>query len=80
MLTGVANIFLEVLCHDVCLDYQTPIISQHGEVAGRLHVEIQRTSGSLGRLEPGGSCSGDQDPGSLTVRLAIKSATGQGGI
>ncbi|CAK9801954.1 Kinesin-like protein KIF13A [Anthophora quadrimaculata] len=44
-LIGVANIFLEVLFHDVRLDYHTPIISQQGEVAGRLQVEISRKSG-----------------------------------
>lgn len=37
-LIGVANIFLECLFHDVTLDYHTPIISQQGEVAGRLQV------------------------------------------
>ena len=31
-LIGVANVFLEVLFHDVRLDYQVPIISQQGEV------------------------------------------------
>ncbi len=29
---GVANAFLEVLLHDVQLDYRVPIISQQGEV------------------------------------------------
>lgn len=37
-LIGVANVFLESLFHDVTLDYHTPIISQQGEVAGRLQV------------------------------------------
>lgn len=37
-LIGVANVFLESLFHDVRLDYHTPIISQQGEVAGRLQV------------------------------------------
>lgn len=46
-LIGVANIFLEALFHDVSLDYLTPIISQQGEVAGRLQVELTRTSGVL---------------------------------
>ena len=46
-LIGVANIFLDVLFHPVRLDHQTPIISQHGEVAGRLRVEIEKTSGEL---------------------------------
>ncbi|XP_071956300.1 kinesin-like protein KIF13A isoform X3 [Antedon mediterranea] len=41
-LIGVANIFLEVLFHDVKLEYPAPIINQQGEVAGRLHVELQR--------------------------------------
>lgn len=39
-LIGVANVFLESLFHDIRLDYQTPIISQQGEVAGRLQVNI----------------------------------------
>lgn len=46
-LIGVANIFLEVLFHDVQLDYHTPIISQQGEVAGRLQVGISRIAGQL---------------------------------
>ena len=32
-LIGVANIFLEVLFHDVRLDYAVPVISQQGEVS-----------------------------------------------
>ncbi|CAH0562408.1 unnamed protein product [Brassicogethes aeneus] len=46
-LIGVANIFLESLFHDVTLDYHTPIISQQGEVAGRLQVEISRVAGTF---------------------------------
>lgn len=46
-LIGVANIFLEALFHDVKLDYHTPIISQQGEVAGRLQVEIARIAGQF---------------------------------
>ena len=38
-LIGVANVFLSVLFHEVSLDYHTPIISQQGEVAGRLQVQ-----------------------------------------
>ncbi|MPD06635.1 Kinesin-like protein KIF13A [Portunus trituberculatus] len=37
-LIGVANIFLDCLFHDVRLNYHVPIISQQGEVAGRLQV------------------------------------------
>ena len=39
-LIGVANIFLECLFHDVRLNYHVPIISQQGEVAGRLQVSF----------------------------------------
>lgn len=39
---GVANIFLEVLFHNLRLDYQVPIISQQGEASGKLHIEIYR--------------------------------------
>ena len=42
-----ANIFLSVLFHDVNLDYHTPIISQQGEVAGRLQIEIQKVAGNI---------------------------------
>ena len=46
-LIGVANIFLSCLFHDVVLDYHVPIISQQGEVAGRLQVQIERISGEF---------------------------------
>ncbi|XP_073422193.1 kinesin-like protein KIF13A isoform X2 [Dendrobates tinctorius] len=44
-LIGVANIFLECLFYDVRLQYAVPIISQQGEVAGRLHIEVMRVTG-----------------------------------
>lgn len=40
-LIGVANIFLDCLFHDVRLNYHVPIISQQGEVAGRLQVRLK---------------------------------------
>ncbi|XP_056617812.1 kinesin-like protein KIF13A isoform X3 [Triplophysa dalaica] len=46
-LIGVANVFLECLFHDIKLQYAVPIISQQGEVAGRLHVELLRVSGAV---------------------------------
>lgn len=46
-LIGVANVFLECLFHDVRLGYHVPIISQQGEVAGRLLVEVSRTRGQF---------------------------------
>uniref|UniRef100_A0A914C1N4 Kinesin motor domain-containing protein n=1 Tax=Acrobeloides nanus TaxID=290746 RepID=A0A914C1N4_9BILA len=46
-LIGVANVFLEVLIHDLKLDYNVPIISQHGEVCGKLHVEVYRIPDQL---------------------------------
>ncbi|XP_054637395.1 kinesin-like protein KIF13A isoform X2 [Dunckerocampus dactyliophorus] len=54
-LIGVANIFLECLFHDVKLLYAVPIISQQGELAGRLHVELMRVSGAV----PERLCGGD---------------------
>ncbi|XP_022651969.1 kinesin-like protein KIF13A isoform X4 [Varroa jacobsoni] len=57
-LIGVANMFLGAVFHDVKLAYQVPIISQHGEVAGRLHMEICRTQGSLDRVADCGGTSG----------------------
>ncbi|XP_042188164.1 kinesin-like protein KIF13A isoform X3 [Callorhinchus milii] len=57
-LIGVANVFLECLYHDVRLQYAVPIISQQGEVAGRLHVELMRVSGAVPeRLEGGDDSS-----------------------
>ena len=82
-LIGVANIFLSVLFHEVKLDYQIPIISQHGEVSGRLHIEIERISGSLQYDKFPGDCQGfevcdeaETESASLTCRLRILSATG----
>ncbi|XP_074113498.1 kinesin-like protein KIF13A isoform X5 [Cotesia typhae] len=88
-LIGVANIFLEVLFHDVRLDYHTPIISQQGEVAGRLQVEISRVSGQFPQdriceaaSETSGSDSGssehEDDTGTsqITCRVTIKQASG----
>lgn len=83
-----ANVFLEVLFHDVKLDYQTPIISQQGEVAGRLQVEITRIAGQMPQdrmCETSSENSHDsreddfnQDPASnqITCRVNIKMASG----
>ncbi|XP_066905264.1 kinesin-like protein KIF13A isoform X5 [Halyomorpha halys] len=86
-LIGVANIFLEVLSEDVTLDYHTPIISQQGDVAGRLQVEIKRIAGKLPEdrmCESGSESSGDsgkddidsQFTSSITIRVTIKQASG----
>nr|XP_042901617.1 kinesin-like protein KIF13A isoform X1 [Parasteatoda tepidariorum] len=88
-LIGVANVFLDFLFHDVKLDYQVPIISQQGEVAGRLHVEICRIEGSFAdnlensETESERSSSEIKDDSSdnstgrqITIQLSIKSATG----
>lgn len=85
-LIGVANIFLEALFHDVCLDYHTPIISQQGEVAGRLQVELSRTAGVLPQdrvCEAASESSADSgqeddDNSNATVKVCvnIKQASG----
>lgn len=78
-LIGVANIFLSVLFHDVNLDYHTPIISQQGEVAGRLQVQIQRISGTFAQDHNSdcsdGSNSGDENP-VMAIRVTVKNAAG----
>lgn len=54
-LIGVANVFLEVLFHQLRLDYHVPIISQQGEVCGKLHVEIYRLSNAFDEESMGAS-------------------------
>ncbi|XP_053210758.1 kinesin-like protein KIF13A [Panonychus citri] len=84
-LIGVANIFLEVLFHDVTLDYQVPIISQQGEVAGRLHIEVSRIAGSIGERfgdassevsSEQGSASEKDSNNTVTIKVAVKAARG----
>lgn len=87
-LIGVANIFLESLFHDVKLDYHTPIISQQGEVAGRLQVELSRVQGSFPQDRMSEACSDtssetssheDDEPNNtstITCRVHIKQASG----
>ncbi|NXD79822.1 KI13A protein, partial [Halcyon senegalensis] len=68
-LIGVANVFLECLFHDVKLQYAVPIISQQGEVAGRLHVEVMRVTGSVPErvVEGDDSSENSSESGSLEV-------------
>lgn len=87
-LIGVANVFLEALFHDVKLDYHTPIISQQGEVAGRLQVELSRVGGRFPQdriCEAASENSGDSNDsmdddqtGTSTIvcRVTIKQASG----
>jgi kinesin family protein 13 len=85
-LIGVANIFLECLFHDIKLDYHTPIISQQGEVAGRLQVELSRVAGTFPQdriCEAASDNSSessheDEEHGSsnVTCRVHIKQASG----
>ncbi|XP_075349883.1 kinesin-like protein KIF13A isoform X3 [Mycteria americana] len=68
-LIGVANVFLECLFSDVKLQYAVPIISQQGEVAGRLHVEVMRVTGSVPErvVEGDDSSENSSESGSLEV-------------
>lgn len=87
-LIGVANIFLEAMFHDVKFDYHTPIISQQGEVAGRLQVEIARISGQFPQdrmCESQSDTSNHDDDdydkeneqsNQVTIRVSIKQASG----
>ncbi|XP_062986494.1 kinesin-like protein KIF13A isoform X3 [Elgaria multicarinata webbii] len=66
-LIGVANVFLECLFCDVKLQYAVPIISQQGEVAGRLHVEVMRVTGVVPErvVEGDDSSENSSESGSL---------------
>ncbi|XP_048457335.1 kinesin-like protein KIF13B [Rhincodon typus] len=85
-LIGVANVFLELLFYDVKLQYAVPIINQKGEVAGRLHVEVVRTSGDLSDRIAGGDDTLDSPNESdvqeretvrkIVCRIKILQATG----
>uniref|UniRef100_A0A4W3IBF0 Kinesin family member 13A n=1 Tax=Callorhinchus milii TaxID=7868 RepID=A0A4W3IBF0_CALMI len=75
-LIGVANVFLECLYHDVRLQYAVPIISQQGEVAGRLHVELMRVSGAVPERLEGGDDSSENSSESGSYEVKIKEATG----
>ncbi|KAJ8790520.1 hypothetical protein J1605_004493 [Eschrichtius robustus] len=67
-LIGVANVFLECLFCDVKLLYAVPIISQQGEVAGRLHVEVMRVTGAVPeRVAEDDSSENSSESGSLEV-------------
>ncbi|NXX79912.1 KI13A protein, partial [Urocolius indicus] len=68
-LIGVANVFLECLFYDVKLQYAVPIISQQGEVAGRLHVEVMRVTGCVPErvVEGDDSSENSSESGSLEV-------------
>uniref|UniRef100_A0A8C5B6Z2 Kinesin family member 13A n=1 Tax=Gadus morhua TaxID=8049 RepID=A0A8C5B6Z2_GADMO len=75
-LIGVANIFLECLYHDVKLQYAVPIISQQGEVAGRLHVELMRVCGPLPERLAWGDDSSENSSESGCYEVHIKEASG----
>uniref|UniRef100_A0A5F8HK25 Kinesin family member 13A n=1 Tax=Monodelphis domestica TaxID=13616 RepID=A0A5F8HK25_MONDO len=68
-LIGVANVFLECLFYDVKLQYAVPIISQQGEVAGRLHIEVMRVTGVVPErvIEGDDSSENSSESGSLEV-------------
>ena len=66
-LIGVANVFLDVLFHDVKLSYAAPVISQQGKIVGRLHFDIQRIAGSFPQdREADALCDSEEDSGGTT--------------
>ncbi|XP_031437271.1 kinesin-like protein KIF13B isoform X3 [Clupea harengus] len=80
-LIGVANVFLSCLFFDVKLQYAVPIINQKGEVAGRLHVEVERVSGDLdesemGSEEPDRRTAGEGQERQLVCTIRVVQATG----
>ncbi|XP_062406496.1 kinesin-like protein KIF13B isoform X2 [Sardina pilchardus] len=80
-LIGVANVFLSCLFYDVKLQYAVPIINQKGEVAGRLHVEVERVSGDLdegevGSEDPDRGLAGEGQERQLVCTVRVLQATG----
>uniref|UniRef100_A0A8B9U5Q9 Kinesin family member 13A n=1 Tax=Anas zonorhyncha TaxID=75864 RepID=A0A8B9U5Q9_9AVES len=74
-LIGVANVFLDCLFYDVKLQYAVPIISQQGEVAGRLHVEVMRVTGSVPErvVEGDDSSENSSEIEEITMRTSVLS-------
>ena len=61
-LIGVANVFLDVLFHDVKLSYAAPVISQQGNIVGTLHFDIQRIAGNFPQdRDADAFCDSDSD-------------------
>ncbi|CAG0889433.1 unnamed protein product [Darwinula stevensoni] len=84
-LIGVGNFFLDVLFHDgILLDHEVPIISQQGDVAGKLLMEVGRIEGSMPSDRENESSSDDgatSDDGAskckqITIQVCIKKASG----
>ncbi|XP_065651766.1 kinesin-like protein KIF13A isoform X6 [Hydra vulgaris] len=81
-LIGVATVWLECLYQNVPLDYSAPIISQQGEVCGRLAIEIKRIQDDIDSTSINSdSCSDDENEGlalnsRIQVQITIKEAHG----
>ncbi|XP_039605730.1 kinesin-like protein KIF13B [Polypterus senegalus] len=80
-LIGVANVFLSCLFYDVKFQYAVPIISQKGEMVGRLHVELFRVSENMQERLAGGETSENTDENvtpqkTLVCVIRILQATG----
>ncbi|ESO83151.1 hypothetical protein LOTGIDRAFT_133948, partial [Lottia gigantea] len=79
-LIGVANVFLDCLFYDVKLDYHVPIISQQGEITGKLHIELSKVGGAVLDRYVDIHESGEENSvpmgAPLLVRVCIKEARG----
>uniref|UniRef100_A0A7M5UMN0 CAP-Gly domain-containing protein n=3 Tax=Clytia hemisphaerica TaxID=252671 RepID=A0A7M5UMN0_9CNID len=82
-LIGVATVWLECLYQNVPLDYSAPVISQQGEVCGRMSVEIRRIQDETTSLSLDGDSVSDEDDieglamgSSVKVQITIKEAHG----
>ncbi|XP_065063038.1 kinesin-like protein KIF13B isoform X4 [Rhopilema esculentum] len=81
-LIGVATIWLECLFESVPLDYAAPIISQQGEVCGKLMVDIRRLhDGSDSESQSSGDSESDVEQQfevgrTIQVQVTIHEATG----
>eukprot|EP00794_Sanderia_malayensis_P012185 gene12185-13443_t len=81
-LIGVATVWLECLFENVPLDYAAPIISQQGEVCGKLMVEIRRLidENDTDSTTSEDSCKSENEQfemgRSVQVQVTIHEATG----
>ena len=83
-LIGVANLYLRSLFSDVKFEYNAPILSQDGDIAGKLLVELERIEGSFpadrvglcGQSESSSTTGSDEPAQNMKFRIQIKSVVG----
>ncbi|XP_039255213.2 kinesin-like protein KIF13A isoform X1 [Styela clava] len=78
LLIGVANVFLTCLLQNQPFRYPVPIIDQHGQVAGKLLVEIHRISGSSNQESMTRTTDSDTSDDSILSDVSSSASSGIG--